>query len=166
MVTSRRHLLVGLTALLAGPRMALAENVIDLEWGDLLPKGGIEGSPTVRGIVLHEDADLVSQQPVSTGVRTEWDGATVRLPGFVVPLEFTGEGVFSAILVPYMGACVHVPPPPANQLVLVNAEQPFRVNSMFAPVSVAGTLRAAEITTELAEVGYALEADEVRPFGA
>ena len=68
------------------------------------------------------------------------------------------------ILVPFVGACVHVPPPPANQLVLVTTERPYASKSMFEPVHVTGMLGTAYATTELAAVGYAMSADRIEPY--
>ena len=53
------------------------------------------------------------------------DGVTVRLPGYIIPVDLGADGVTSFVLVPYVGACIHVPPPPANQLVFVTTEKPW-----------------------------------------
>jgi len=68
-------------------------------------------------------------------------------------------------LVPYYGACIHVPPPPANQTVYVNAE-PGRGTrpKLFDVVWVTGTLRVERVESELAAAGYALEAIKVEPY--
>ncbi|MFK7875456.1 MAG: DUF3299 domain-containing protein, partial [Paracoccaceae bacterium] len=98
---------------------ALAEEVIDLNWADLLPDGETAIPNGLRGLIEHDDAPLLSQQPSSSDVRADWNGKIVRLPGFIVPIDYSGTGVVAFILVPFVGACVHVPPPPANQLVFV-----------------------------------------------
>ena len=51
----------------------------------------------------------------------KYNGKLVRIPGYLVPLEYDGTGVSAALLVPYVGACIHVPPPPANQMVPSNS---------------------------------------------
>ncbi|WP_428517255.1 DUF3299 domain-containing protein [Roseovarius sp.] len=68
---------------------------------------------------------MAARQPPSTGIRTDWTGKTVQPWGFIVPLDHEGTGVTAFILVPYVGACVHVPPPPANQLVFVTTRTLF-----------------------------------------
>jgi hypothetical protein len=88
----------------------------------------------------------------------------VRLPGFVVPIDQRGTGVTAFILVPFAGACVHVPPPPANQLVFVTTETPYESKGLFEPVNVIGMFGVSSLRTHLAEIGYALSADKIEPF--
>jgi uncharacterized protein len=68
------------------------------------------------------------------------------------------------LLVPYVGTCIHVPPPPPNQIIYVESEDAIQVRAAFEPVSVTGTLAATTHSTELAEVGYRIAADEVTLF--
>ena len=101
-------------------------------------------------------------QPVSSEVVPELDGERVRLRGFAVPVAFDGAKVKEFLLVPYAGACIHVPPPPANQIVLIEAATPLDMDpSPFTVVTVTGTLRATALSTELASVGYLLTAERV-----
>ena len=93
------------------------------------------------------------------------DGARVRLPGFAVPLETDGQTATRFLLVPYIGACIHVPPPPLNQTVLVEAPTGARIRHVFDPVWVTGRLTVQRATTELANAGYTLTATEVKPYG-
>lgn len=161
---NRRGLLAGLAALTALPRLARAETVIDLEWDDLLPEGEAPVPQVLFDMLDHQSAPLSSQQPPSSGVRSDWNGQIVRLPGFIVPIEHRGTGVSAFILVPYVGACVHVPPPPANQLVFVTTATPYESKGLFEPVNVTGMFGVSSISTQIAQVGYALSADKIEPF--
>ena len=161
---SRRHALFGLIALGALPAGAAADQVFAIDWGDLLPESGNAPLQTLRGVVQHGDASLASQQLASDRVRTDWDGKTVRLPGFIVPIDFEGSSVTSFILVPYIGACIHVPPPPPNQLVFVTTETPYESDGLFEAVSVTGVFGTDPTSTRLAEIGYALLADRIEPY--
>lgn len=161
---TRREAILAALALGVVPRFAAAGTVIDLEWEDLLPEGQSSIPNSLRGVIPHNEPDMAAQQPVSTGVRTDWNGKVVRLPGFVVPLDYHGAEVTAFILVPFVGACVHVPPPPANQLVLVTTEPPYESKGMFQPVHVTGMFGTAFTTTELAAVGYAMSADKIEPY--
>jgi hypothetical protein len=91
------------------------------------------------------------------------DGKRVHMGGYVVPLDFEATRVKEFLLVPFVGACIHVPPPPANQIVYVKADQGFEVKGTFDPVWVTGTLKVVGAFTGLAEAGYTLEAEKVDP---
>ena len=91
------------------------------------------------------------------------DGKRVHIGGYVVPLDFDATRVKEFLLVPFVGACIHVPPPPANQIVYVKAEQGFDVKGTFDPVWVTGTLKVTPAFTGLAEAGYSLTAEKVEP---
>ena len=74
-------------------------------------------------------------------INTDLNGANVRLAGYLLPLEFSDEGVTDFLLVPYVGACIHVPPPPANQIVFVRLTKKFKVDDLFTAVWVSGQLK-------------------------
>ncbi|WP_375691744.1 DUF3299 domain-containing protein [Pseudooceanicola sp. LIPI14-2-Ac024] len=160
---TRRQALLGLTAL-ALTTSARAEAVVDLQWRDLLPADDTSLPGNLQGIVPHDEASLAARQPISTGVRPDWNGEVVRLSGFVVPIDYDGTGVTAFILVPYVGACVHVPPPPSNQLVFVTTEKPYETDGLFEAVTVTGMFGTASTSTQLADIGYALSADDIRPY--
>jgi hypothetical protein len=98
-------------------------------------------------------------------VVTALNGQTVKLPGFVVPLEGDGQVVNEFLLVPYYGACIHVPPPPANQIVYVKAQgRNVQVRRLFDTVWVTGVMKVEHTASELGEAGYTLSALEVVPY--
>ena len=163
---TRRRLIALLGGSAVFPGIAKAEEVIDLDWQDLLPEGQAVIPRELQGLVDHNGPNLSNQQPPSTGVRTDWNGQVVRLPGFIVPIDTVGTAVTAFILVPYAGACIHVPPPPANQLVFVTSEEPYESEGLFAPVNVTGMFGVSSISTHLAQIGYALSADKIEPYGA
>lgn len=160
----RRSLLAGLVLLPFGSVAAFAEEVVDLQWIDLLPEGENPIPNALLGIIDHGQSQMQSQQPDSTGLRTDWNGQTVRLPGYIVPIDYSGTGVTAFILVPFVGACVHVPPPPANQLVFVTTETPYESDGLFEAVSVTGMFGTAATQTQLAKIGYALSAEKIEPY--
>ena len=161
---SRRNLIASLVAFGLTPQLAWAEEYIDLDWKDLVPKGEAIIPPMLQGLIDHEQAPLRNQQPQSSGVRTDLNGQIVRLPGFIVPIDYSGTGVIAFILVPFVGACVHVPPPPANQLVFVTTQEPYESSGMFEPVNVVGMFGVSSMSTQLADIAYALSADRIEPF--
>jgi hypothetical protein len=100
------------------------------------------------------------------------NGQFVRLPGYLLPLEFSGKLVSEFLLVPWVGACIHTPPPPPNQIVHVKPDKPVTMTGMFEPVWVTGKLRAGAIKKSLSlvdgsadiDVGYSLQASRVEPY--
>jgi hypothetical protein len=142
--------------------MAFGEEYIDLDWVDLLPDGVSSLPPEL--LALTTDHTKSTQQAVSSGARTDWNGKIVRLPGFIVPLDYSGTGVTAFILVPFVGACVHVPPPPANQLVFVTTNIPYESKGLYEPVNVIGMFGTSSLKTQLAEIDYALSADQIVPY--
>lgn len=160
---TRRAILGGLAVLAtAGP--GLAETIVDLAWKDLLPEGETPVPQDLQSLLPHDENAMAAGQPASSGVRTDWNGQIVRMSGFIVPIDFDGTGVTAFILVPYVGACVHVPPPPANQLVLVTASEPYPSDRLFEAVTVTGMFGTAATSTQLADIGYALSAEDIEPF--
>jgi len=98
-------------------------------------------------------------------VVVELDGSQIRLPGFVVPLETDGDKVSSFLLVPYYGACIHVPPPPANQTVYVVTEPGEETRQeLFDTVWVTGTLQVKHTSSEVGDAGYTIQADKIEPY--
>jgi len=93
------------------------------------------------------------------------NGKRVRLPGFVVPVDWDAEKIGEFLLVPYYGACIHVPPPPVNQTVHVIAAKGREYSGdLFDTVWVTGTLKVERYSGEMAEAGYRLEATAVEPY--
>lgn len=161
---TRRSALALLSGAAVAPQTAFADDVIDLEWQDLLPEGQTTLPRALQSLIEHDGPDLSNQQPVSTGVRSDWNGQIVRLPGFIVPLDTVGTAVTAFILVPFVGACIHVPPPPANQLVFVTTPEPYESEGLYAPVNVTGMFGVSAMSTHLAQIGYALSAEKIEPF--
>jgi hypothetical protein len=85
------------------------------------------------------------------------DGAAIRLPGFVVPLEQSKDGITEFLLVPYHGACIHTPPPPANQIVHVRSRAPVKGFQTMSAVWVTGVLNTARKDSGMGVSGYGLE---------
>ena len=111
---------------------------------------------------IDETLQLIATMPRVGRVRTDLDGKTVRLPGYVVPMEFKGAAMVAFLLVPFVGACIHVPPPPANQIVYVTSAKGAPMDGLFQAVTVTGTLTATGRDTDLGMVGYQIRADEVK----
>ena len=92
------------------------------------------------------------------------DGKAVKLPGFIIPFDMTSKGVTSFMLVPYVGACIHTPPPPPNQLVFVTTEKPWPSDAMWDAIWVSGRLSAKPMSTQIADVGYQIAAEKIETY--
>lgn len=92
-----------------------------------------------------------------------FNGKQIRLGGYPVPLESDGKGRSTLFfLVPYPGACIHVPPPPPNQLVLVRYPKGIALEDIYAPLWVSGEIKIESVSNDLADAAYALDASVVR----
>ena len=100
------------------------------------------------------------------------NGKLVRMPGFLLPVEFAGNRVTEFLLVPWVGACIHTPPPSPNQIVYVKADKPYEIKRTFDPVWVTGRMSAGAnkksvyITDGSAEIdsSYSMRASQVEPY--
>jgi uncharacterized protein len=150
----------------AGPTSA--EHVMTLTWEQLQPvdeRGHYDPTPPppIHGY-LGEGAPAALQTG-SYNVNPKLNGQRVRIPGFVVPLEMNPNGtVREFLLVPYFGACIHVPPPPPNQIVYVKMVGGNGPTSMSDAEWVFGKLTAKVQRSQLASAAYVLEADRIEPY--
>lgn len=100
------------------------------------------------------------------------NGKLVRIPGYLLPLEFSGKAVSEFLLVPWVGACIHTPPPPPNQIVHVKTGKPFEMAGIFMPVWVTGEMSTGATKRSLflidgtsdIDVGYSIQATGVEPY--
>lgn len=100
------------------------------------------------------------------------DGLTVRIPGYALPLEFSETGVTEFLLVPYVGACIHTPPPPPNQIVYVKLNQTYHTENLYDAVWITGKIRIEPTSQALTYVdgtseiatGYTITALSVEPY--
>ena len=94
----------------------------------------------VDRLLAQRDKIAGKQRALATAVNPALNGQQVRLPGYLLPLEFTGNEVTEFLLVPWVGACIHTPPPASNQIVHVKTETPFAVRGSFDAVWVTGRI--------------------------
>lgn len=99
----------------------------------------------------------------STKTVAAMNGKHIRIGGYPVPLETDAKGRSTLFfLVPYPGACIHVPPPPPNQLVLVRYPKGLKLDDIYTPLWVVGTLKVEKVSNDLADAAYAMDAGQVR----
>ncbi len=102
-------------------------------------------------------------------ISTKYINQKIRMPGFVVPLDAMRNGQREFLLVPYFGACIHTPPPPANQIVLVTPHPQLNVSKTLESMEVIwveGELKESRTKTASGVSGYSLEAIQIYPYKA
>ena len=146
----------------------------ELTWDDLLPADwqpekllenfnaeDIADEDPRAADLMEKLAALWKEAPVVPGL----NGRQVRLPGFVVPVNLEAEDIDQFLLVPYFGACIHVPPPPANQTVFVTTREnkPY-VGALFDTVWVEGKMQVDNVDSALGSAGYRIDQARVTPY--
>lgn len=140
-----------------------------LEWTDLIPenaRGEFSSGPAAAAHdYLGEGGPAAVQQSLNAPVNPELEGKVVKIPGFIVPLDVAKDGTVSEFfLVPYFGACIHVPPPPPNQIVYVTIQKGIALDSIYEAYWITGTMRMQNKSTRLGAAAYSLAADKVEIY--
>ena len=134
----------------------------EVSWDDLMPPDWVPVAPEEQEIFDHEafqgeafDGDLNPIANIEIApIVASLDKQKIRIPGYVIPIKFDDSSVSEFLLVPYVGACIHVPPPPENQIVYVSLKKPYETKDLWAPVWVNGIMTAKMSMTEYATAGY------------
>ena len=142
---------------------AIAAEARALKWDDLMPPGWI--APLEEGVLDDPNAPSgIGYDPKFFPVNDALNGQRIRMPGYVVPLDMGGDTIDEFLLVSYLGACIHVPPPPPNQMVYVKTAKPVKFDGLFMAVWVTGTLATERKDSELGSAGYSMTAEAVEPY--
>jgi hypothetical protein len=165
-------------------------NLTDLltaEWTDLIPEdelfqllnppayldqiddGSVEDSMSKNNEIQtnYEDETVSDYEQAlsSTNTITLLDGVRIRIPGFVVPLEVDEQQrVTRFFLVPYFGACIHLPPPPPNQMIYVDVKQGVKIENISDPVWVSGELTTTLVENDMATAAYSLNIEAIAAY--
>lgn len=162
-------LFVGLAWLLTvALPVAQATTTREIDWVELIPAdelAELEKLAESGELDINHDSELPA--PVLGSARTvaTMHGVEGRLPGYIVPLTTDDQNrVTEFFLVPYYGACIHVPPPPPNQIVYVRPAQPVANVEIWNPYWIEGTLLIQTQTNDVAAASYAFQAKRVVPY--
>ncbi|WP_367648702.1 DUF3299 domain-containing protein [Ruegeria arenilitoris] len=132
----------------------------EIRWKDLVPLKA-RGASYDRQALSHSSLpSRTFSDPRHYAIVPELNHQRVRLPGFLVSLEFDKTRGTEFLLVPFIGACIHVPPPPPNQVVYAISKQPQTIEGMFEPVYAVGVLRTVFAETDLAHSSYSMQVEE------
>lgn len=161
------------------PAKKLAKSAFQtIEWTDLMPKEDLDAllnppaylseiedgsfedqiNNQIQSSIPAASNDRYQQALVSTRVVPEMDGKPIRIPGFIVPLEFDdNQTITQFFLVPFFGACIHVPPPPPNQIIFVNYPDGLKLDALYNPFWISGIVKTASIENQMATAAYSLK---------
>ena len=137
---------------------------LEISWDELIPAGAIQPKEyTIEE--LHQLDDLLAEEEENAEIAGRQfvqalAGKKIKLPAYVVPLESDAESFKEFLLVPYFGACIHVPPPPPNQTIFAVDKKGIK-NQLFDAVWAYGTLQVETTNSELAESGYSMKVDKI-----
>jgi len=155
-----------------------ASAFMQAEWTDLLPEddldallnppsyldeivdGSVEDvlSDTLKNEVTDSGDDRYQQALISKNVKAIVNNAPIRIPAFVVPLEFDDDqNVTQFFMVPYFGACLHLPPPPPNQTIFVHYPQGLKLESLYDAYWISGIIKTSLVENETATAAYTME---------
>lgn len=153
---------------------SLADAATEIAWEELVPPElrGLQELPlpvhdmaTLGELGEEEFGDPAVQTDAAAPVVAEMDGRRIKLPGYIVPLGITETmEVEEFLLVPYFGACIHVPPPPSNQIVHVRSTSGIKLAELYQPFWITGVVQVAHTESELASAGYRIEGAGVEPY--
>ncbi|MCI1015904.1 DUF3299 domain-containing protein [Herbaspirillum sp. C7C2] len=147
----------------------------EIAWEALIPKDWDPMAP-FKGLKLDQltdddpraDAALWKAKKYwkDAPVDASMEGKPVRLPGFVVSLDREGEALKEFLLVPYFGACIHVPPPPANQIIHVRSAKAVKNVRTMDAVWISGVIKVERSDSSMGASSYSMKAVSVEPYTA
>jgi hypothetical protein len=158
---------------LPAAKRAAASGYDDILWDALLPDDwSVEKAMESFDLNALQDNDPKAKELLQK-IREMWDSAPVnrkldnkrvRIPGFVVPLDGERDKAKEFLLVPYFGACIHAPAPPANQVLHVVVNKNVKTVKLSPAAWISGTIRTVRSDTAMGVSGYQFTVDKVEPY--
>jgi hypothetical protein len=151
-----------------GEKLTAADVADERAFSGKLEQAGVD----VEGLLARRQEFAAKREAQMKAVDPALNGKLVRIPGYLLPLEFSGKAVSEFLLVPWVGACIHTPPPPPNQIIHVRTGKAFEMSSIFMPVWVTGQMSTGATkkslflidgTSEI-DIGYSMLATVVEPY--
>jgi len=122
------------------------------------------GSKEKLDIFLDDMKFLKEMQGEGEFINMNLNNKKIKIAGYIAPITFDGDNVTEFLLVPYRGACIHVPPPPPNQIIYVKSANGLKADDIWSPKWIIGTLSASPVSTFVADVGYSMQEASVSPY--
>jgi hypothetical protein len=165
MNVSRRKIVLTSTAFAAFPQMGHAAIPREITWDDLIPDGIPYGEIISEG---ERDEQQDTWRPIfdenASKLNDAFKDAYIKIPAYMIPIDQSLKGVTSFIMVPYVGACIHTPPPPPNQLIYGEISPAWKQDNLWDAVWVTGRISHEAQSTDVADTGYTLKADKIEIY--
>ena len=133
-----------------------------------------EAIPQLKKAGINISELMAKRKILQTSIVEALNGQRVRIPGYLLPLEVSAAKVTEFLLVPYVGACIHVPPPPPNQIIYVKLDQNkgYKSKNLYEPIWVTGIITAKSMMKNLylvdgsagVDIGYSMQANSIEPY--
>jgi len=126
----------------------------------------------IKGLLAKRQEIMQLRAKRASATNPILNGKRIRMPGYALPLEYDGKKVTEFLLVPWVGACIHTPPPPPNQIVYVKMKEATKMHSRFQPVWVSGPVAMGATKKNLylvdgssdINIGYSISNATVEPY--
>lgn len=154
-----------------------------IQWVDLLPEEDLKAlseDPIPSSVIEGTAADRINsalsmsiddpvsnyeRALVSVRVRNEYNDRAVKLPGYIVPVDTTEDGsAVSFFFVPFFGACIHLPPPPPNQIIYATYGKGINIDDLEMPYWIEAVITTKQETNDMATAAYSATVDKLYPF--
>jgi len=151
------------------PESVSAETIHEI---DSLEKNLLAQNVDIDGLLAKRATITELRKKKAEAVVDSLNGLHVKMAGYLLPLDFDGKNGIEFLLVPWVGACIHTPPPPPNQIVFIKYDKGHEYTSRYDPVWVEGTLRTESLSKELflvdgksnINLGYAMTAKSIEEY--
>lgn len=155
------------------------------DWVELMPEDDLEAlmNPPEMLSAIEEGSELDSIDGIkqmksedekakrfydalqSAEVMPEFNDKNIRIPGFIVPLVSDEEQrVTEFFIVPYFGACLHLPPPPPNQIIYAKTAEGVELETLSMPFWFEGNIKIESHDNDLGASAYSMAAHNIVPY--
>jgi len=162
-----------------------ASEYVETNWLDLIPKEDLDAllNPPeyLNDIIDGSEEDILDtpvknesesiddyrykQALISRNIQEKVNNTAIRIPAFIVPLEFDDDqNITQFFMVPFFGACLHLPPPPPNQTIFVDYPQGLKLESTYDAYWVSGIITTSVVENDMATSAYAIEMHDIEMY--
>ncbi len=133
-------------------------STIEENWLSLEPENAYDFIPEDLSYETYSSPEFQAKlEEAGTMLKDSLEGTDIILAGFMVPIEYDGSDISKFLLVPESGQCIHVPPPPLNQTLLVDMSiNPTKFRDLYMPIIVYGKISVGSKSFDIADSGYTL----------